>query len=165
MPAILIDGYNLIGTAIGDLAAGRERLAAKLIAYNKDRGHSITVVFDGWKDGAGPETAAMRGGIRIIYSGIGERADDVIGRILSKERREWIVVSSDREVAARAWAAGSVPVPSGEFLRIIERPGGSVSCASEEKSEDEETFTRQKGRARQLSRREKAIERALARLS
>jgi len=86
MAAIIIDGYNLIGTAHRDLAHQRDALVARLVAYRKLRGHDLTVVFDGWKSGGGRESAANVGGVKVIYSRLGDTADTVIKRIISSER-------------------------------------------------------------------------------
>ncbi len=127
------------------------------------------MVFDGWKGGTGIESSSVKGGVKVIYSRLGEKADSVIKRILSSERREWIVVSSDREIAGHAWATGSIPIGSERFLPFLESereealtsPGGP----SLEKEEDEEEMAgSRKGMARQLSKKEKAVKRALGKL-
>ncbi len=112
----------------------------------------------------------MKGGVKVIYSRLGEKADSVIRRILSTERREWIVVSSDREVAGHAWGAGSVPIPSEEFLRFIEAARTEVEAPvhlpgpeKDDENDMEETRVR-KGSGWMLSRKEKAVKRALGKL-
>ncbi len=126
------------------------------------------VVFDGWKGGTGIESTSVRGGVKVIYSRLGERADAVIKRTLSSERREWIVVSSDREIARHAWATGSIPIGSERFLPFLEaeEPGGEADKGySLEQEEDEgEKEGSRRGSARQLSRKEKASRRALGKL-
>ncbi len=126
------------------------------------------VVFDGWKGGTGIESSSVRGGVKIIYSRLGEKADAVIKRILSSDRREWIVVSSDREIVRHAWATGSIPVGSERFLPFLEAaesgmPADKGSSLEEEEDEDEKGGSR-RGSARQLSRKEKASRRALGKL-
>lgn len=127
------------------------------------------VVFDGWKGGSNLETSSIMGGVKVVYSRLGEKADSVIKRIISSERREWIVVSSDREVAAHAWATGSVPIPSEEFLPCIEEAASGfppfTHCQEPVKDEeDEEGYGFRKGNPRRRSKKEKAIERALGKL-
>jgi uncharacterized protein len=101
------------------------------------------------------------GGIKLIYSRLAEKADDVIKRIISSEKKEYIVVTSDREIADHAWASGSIPVPSDEFLRSFERGGYS----SDNEESDEEYFEQpRKGNPRQLSKKEKALRKALSKL-
>jgi predicted RNA-binding protein with PIN domain len=159
---IIIDGYNLIGIYHKDLKKQREQLIDSLIKYRKRKGHEVTVVFDGWKTGGGQENQAVIGGIRVIYSRIGDTADSVIKRIISSERCEWIVVTSDRDIADYAWALGSIPLSSEKFLTVIER-GVSDVFEQEEYSEEYREPLR-KGNPRRLSRKEKAISRALNKL-
>ncbi len=126
------------------------------------------VVFDGWKGGRGAEHSSVRGRVKVVYSGLGEKADAVIKRILSSEKREWIVVSSDREIAGHAWATGSVPIGSGRFLPFLEAAGAGAQRGPEvflSEEEDEEAMdVSGRGRARQLSKKEKTMQRALGKL-
>lgn len=93
----------------------------------------------------------------------------MIKRMLTAERREWIVVSSDREIAGHAWATGSIPIGTEKFLPFLESVRSGVPLATEgpfsEKEEDEEeTDGSRRGSARQLSKKEKATKRALGKL-
>ena len=136
-------------------------LINSLIEYKKIKGHDLTVVFDGWRTGPGRETRSVTGGVRVIYSGIGEKADEVIKRIIASEKREWIVVTSDREIADQAWSCGSTPVLAEKFLRILARQD-TFLC--DEEDDEEEYIQPKKGSSRQLSKKEKAIRRALSKL-
>ena len=101
----------------------------------------------------------------MIYSGLGEKADSVIKRILDTEKGDLIVVSSDREIARHAWSAGAVPVPSEAFLPRI--PGGEgVYQGGDYPEEDEklEGRSESRGAGQRLSRKERALRRALSRL-
>ena len=163
MAAIIIDGYNLIGTAHRDLAHQRDALVARLAAYRKIRGHDLTVVFDGWKSGGGHESTATVGGVKVIYSRLSDTADTVIKRLISSERREWIVVSSDRSISSHAWTVGSVPVPSDAFLRAVHHALDNPPV-DEEPDDDEEEPGRPGGTGRTLSRKDRALKRALGKL-
>ena len=133
-----------------------------LIAYRKRKGHDITVVFDGWKTGEGRESSTVTGGIRVIYSRIGENADSVIKRLISADRRQWIVVTGDHDISRHAWSAGSVPVSPGDFLGAAERKESSDYYYEEYDQED--IYPPGKGNPRKRSKKEKAIMRALAKL-
>jgi uncharacterized protein len=156
---IIIDGYNLIGISHKDLKRQRDLLIDALIEYGKRKNHDLTVVFDGWRTGQGQESRTVIGGVKVIYSRIGDKADAVIKRMISAERREWIVVTSDREIADHAWATGSIPVSSDDFLNAL-----STKDQSGIEEEDEYAEPRRKGSPRQLSKKEKAVRRAISKL-
>ena len=124
------------------------------------------VVFDGWKGGRGVQSHSVRGGVRIIYSRLAENADTVIKRIISSEDRQWIVVTSDREITSYAWTHGCIPVSSEVFLPIIEGQKGTrgEAQAIEDGDDEEELSEQRKGSSRRLSRKEKALRRAVAKL-
>lgn len=117
-------------------------------------------MFDGWKSGQGKETKTVTGGITVIYSRIGEKADAVIQRIISKDNREWIVITSDRDIIRHAWASGCIPIPSENFLRVFEAAGQSDT---EEETTESEEYQR-KGNPRTPSKKEKALRRAFRKL-
>jgi hypothetical protein len=164
MALLLIDGYNLIGTAHGGHAEReRERLIADLAAYRKRRGHDVTVVFDGWREGPGAESRTVTGGVAVVYSGRGENADSVIDRLVRTSGRECIVVSSDREVQGRAWTGGAIPVATEAFLRRLEDRAGGGGDEMDDEEGDDGTYG-SRGNPRKLSRKQRAINRALAKL-
>ncbi|GAB6183273.1 NYN domain-containing protein [Thermodesulfovibrio hydrogeniphilus] len=148
MSKILIDGYNLIGIAHRDLKKARQELILNLIEYKKKKGHDIVVVFDGYKEGHGRETSEVLNGVRVIYTGAGERADDVIKRIMKEDKSFWIVISSDREIEKSAWKENCVPVSSDIFWDIL--------------NGEEYYFEKPKGIT--LSKRQKAIQRTIMKL-
>ena len=160
---IIIDGYNLTGISHSDLAGQRERLIAALARYKKLKNHDITLVFDGWKSGGHTEEKLTTGGINVIYSRIGEKADTVIKNILSRTKREWIVVSSDRDIREHAWSSGSVPVPSETFMDILENAERTISGNYELLEEDDNGEAR-KGNPRRPSKKDKALNRVLRKL-
>lgn len=174
---ILIDGYNLIGIQHGNIEAERERLIGALSRYRKLRSHEITVVFDGWRGGGVRATRISTGGVTVIYSPLGQKADALMADMLARDSAYWIVVSSDREVEASAWAGDSVPVNSDTFMGILERaigatPGGGAGAPQDyapdidEDEYDEALYGRpgRKGNPFKPSRKQKAIERAIKKL-
>lgn len=163
---IIVDGYNIIGTSHRDLEAQREKLVQALIKYREAKGHDVIVVFDGWKAGSGPENTVVKGGVKIIYSRLGENADTVIKRIISAERREWIVVSSDRDIASHAWSTGSIPISSDDFRRYACElyDGGKELTDMEDSEYGPELNLSAKGNPHRPSKKEKAVQRALNKL-
>ena len=120
-------------------------------------------MFDGWKTGEGREAKSVIGRIRVIYSRIGEKADSVIKRIISSERHQWIVVTSDRDIRDHAWSSGAVPISSEQFLPFLEKT--DVPPFEEDEEEEEYMQPRRKGNPRKLSKKQKAVLRALKKLS
>jgi predicted RNA-binding protein with PIN domain len=138
-------------------------LIETLIEYRNKKGHNITVVFDGWKTGEAQENQSVIREIRVIYSRLGEKADSVIKRIISTERARWVVVTSDRDIAAYAWSSGSVPISSEDFLNTIRKEQPEESTLYDE---DEEDYVKpnRKGNPRKPSKKEKAIKQTLSKL-
>jgi predicted RNA-binding protein with PIN domain len=120
---LIIDGYNLIRQSpymqeldLRDLELGREALLAALSAYRQARPqHRITVVFDGWEKGGLKESRDRRGGLAVVFSRRGERADEVIKRLLAQERSRGVVVSSDRELQDYADQVGAAWISAPQF--------------------------------------------------
>ena len=154
----------MIGIYHNDLNSQRKELIQLLIEYNRIKGHDITIVFDGWKSGSGREEQFTAGGIRVIYSRLGEKADAVIKRIISRERQEWIVISSDREISSHAWACGAVPVPSAKFQSLIEKSDLSKAGKYDLIDEDYDDGRQRKGNPLKPSKKEKTLMRILKKL-
>ncbi len=171
---IIIDGYNLIRQSDTlrridkrSLEEGRTELIGRLAAYRKSRGHTITVVFDGWAGGGAHEERLRENGVTVVYSRRGETADEVIKRMARTEKgKELVVISSDREVAQATERAGGVAIPSPEFEGRMDTAW--LPLVEESPGEDDnwypESGTRKKGSARKLSKRERRIRRILYKL-
>jgi uncharacterized protein len=172
---LIVDGYNLIrqsdtlrGYERISLEAGRQALVRSLSGYRKLRGHRITVVFDGWVGGSPQEERDRAGGLDIIYSRLGEKADEVIKRILAKGSEEIMVVTSDREIVNFAARRGKTSIASTAFASLLDGvAAGPASGGPPEKEEEEEededhhAAAKKKGPARRLSKQKRA---ALARI-
>lgn len=115
MAHILIDGYNLIGISHDNLESVRNDLVSRLKKYASIKEHDLTVVFDGWKSGQKDQTRLKTGNVTVIYSRLGEKADDVIKKTLASSQTPWIVVSSDREISDYAANKDFAAVTSAEF--------------------------------------------------
>jgi predicted RNA-binding protein with PIN domain len=119
---LIVDGYNVIRQSprlqfldVMDLQAGREALLELLAQYRRRSHHRITVVFDGWQRGDLKESRDRYEGILVIYSRRGERADEVMKRLLVQERERALVVTSDREIQVCAEQAKAAWINAGEF--------------------------------------------------
>jgi predicted RNA-binding protein with PIN domain len=169
---IIIDGYNMIRQSDTlrryekfSLEAGRDALIQRASIYKKLRGHRVTIVFDGWEGGLTTEERDRQEGIDIIYSRRGEKADDVIKRMVEKRQEEMVVVTSDRGIADFVNHRGGTTIPSPEFESRIERITAEVPDAThyndiDSKGTGDEAEIRgsekKKGPARRLSRKKKA---------
>ncbi len=170
---IIVDGYNLIRQSDAlraherqSLEAGRKALIRGLAQYKRLRGHRITVVFDGWEGGSPLEERDLAGRVAIIYSRLGEKADEVIKRLVGAASEEILVVTSDREIAAYAARRGKSSIDSPEFAARLDRLAAAPSPdhgrpAEPEEDEADRPAAKKKGPARRLSRQKRA---ALARI-
>lgn len=166
---IIIDGYNLIRQSARlsfldarDLEAGREALLESLAAYRRRRPqHLLTVIFDGWQGGGLRETRDVFQGVKVIFSRRGERADEVIKRLLAKERQRALVVSSDRELREWADRVGAAWIEADHF-EVAYLSG--TEAAPEDDAHHSIPGTKKKGPARRKSKRERQRQQRLKKL-
>jgi hypothetical protein len=167
MANILIDGYNLIGIAHKNLEKARNDLLKKLSMYAKIKSHSITVVFDGWKNGQATETRTRVEGIIVIYSSLGEKADYVITKLLSSSQQIWIIVSSDREIYNFAEKKNLVAISANVFEKKL-YSALSATGHDEESLENDEDLDQahrwKKGNPKKLSKKNKRMMEAFKKL-
>src|SRR4030066_2126983 len=119
MVHVLIDGYNLMAKMDGlrgNLEAQRERLLQALSQYRAQKYHEVIVVFDGEKGGWCTESHERTMGIIIVCSRLGEKADDVIKKMVRDDDVEYTVITSDKEVASYAETFGHTAIPSENFI-------------------------------------------------
>jgi len=156
---LIIDGYNLLHvdrflTNLNSIQLQweRERLIDRLSTYQKLKPREVTVVFDGWQEGWSTETREKRKGIEVIFSKLGEKADEVIKRLVKEEGSGVVVITSDREVARFAQRMDVAVIPSEQFREKLEQRSSPML---EESPEEEESGMKKKGPSRRLSKKEK----------
>jgi predicted RNA-binding protein with PIN domain len=160
---IIIDGYNLIrqSTTLSkldqqDIMMGRDALVDRLAAYRKIKPHRITVVFDGYHSPAFSQERNQKKGIAIRFSRKGESADDLIKRMVIKERERALVVSSDVEITNSASAHGAATISAPLFEDKIEM---AVRLDGVENEAEERTgwtpTTKKRGPSRRLSKKQR----------
>jgi predicted RNA-binding protein with PIN domain len=123
----------------------------------------VAIVFDGWQGGWNTEREEKKKGIEIIYSKLGEKADEVIKRLVKEKGSGVIVITSDREVTRYAERMAIPVIPSDQFREKVERSemkGHEVF----ERGEEEEQGVKRKGPSRRLSKKEKRAKAALKKL-
>lgn len=143
----LIDGNNLIGAIpvidIRDPQA-REKLTGLLSRYQKAKGNSVVVVYDGPPPDGSPGELHM-GRLRVVYAGPKSDADSVIKNMIRESRSpdQWTVVSSDKQVYSYCkWAgAGAMRVmPFYDDLRRVLESAGEETGAQATLNDDVEEW-------------------------
>jgi predicted RNA-binding protein with PIN domain len=167
---LIIDGYNLLHVSRSlnrlnsiQLQWERDRLVDQLSAYQKLKPCRITIVFDGWQGGWNTEKTENKKGIEVIYSKLGEKADEVIKRLVKEKGSGAIVITSDRDVGRFAERMSVAVIPSEEFREKLELSGGRFEESFEEEEEEEKEI-KKKGLSRRLSKKEKRARVALKKL-
>ena len=172
---LVIDGYNVIRRSPRlapldrrDLEEGRDALLAALSAYRRVKGHRITVVFDGWERGGISQKTAKVDGVRVVFSGRGDRADQAILRLVEKAPAGSVVVTSDRALGNEAERKGAVVLSAEEFEERVTRAldEGDDGDSQEDDEPTSETLgpRKMKGAARRPPKRAKRRIIALGRL-
>lgn len=168
---LIVDGYNLIRQTPAwqaldaiDLQWGREALLESLAAYRRDKHYPITVVFDGT---AGAEILGHRDyyqGILVLYSRQGEKADDVIKRLVDRERERSLVISSDREIMDHALRVGAAVISAGEFSSRLQAPGQAMEADGEGDEPPLSHGTKKKGPAHRAPKKIRRLHRRLKKI-
>ena len=167
---LIIDGYNLlhVGRSLIQLNAvelqwERDRLIDELAAFRRTKPCQITVVFDGWQGGWRTEKKEMKKGIEMVFSKLGEKADDVIKRLVRGMGSAAVVVTSDREVSSFAEKISVAVIPSDQFKERMELNPAKMEREMEG-DEEEEGGLKKKGPSRRLSKKERRTRAALKKL-
>jgi predicted RNA-binding protein with PIN domain len=122
--AYIVDGNNVMGQTPGwhrDKAKARRRLLEQLARFARLQKCRVTVVFDGTPDRDLPDGSGFRG-VKVLFAEKGSDADSRILKLLAslKDRRGFIVVTSDRSLAFQVRAQGASVLRSGEFRKHLE---------------------------------------------
>jgi predicted RNA-binding protein with PIN domain len=142
----LIDGHNLIpklGLSLHSLD-DEMQLVSRLQAFCRAERRQVEVYFDGAP--AGQVGTRRLGLVTAHFVRLGSTADSAIRarlKTLGRAARNWIVVTSDRQVQADARAAGATVVSSvafaGQVVESMRAPGpGSAREAGMSDAEVEE---------------------------
>ena len=123
MPYV-VDGNNVMAQTVGwhrDKAGARRRLIHDLVRFVAVKRAKLKVVFDGVPDEEFPEGLVYKG-VRVLYARPGSDADSRIKDLLTKasNKRDLIVVTSDRALGSFAKHQGARTMYSGQFRRLLE---------------------------------------------
>lgn len=167
---LIIDGYNLlhVGRSLIHLDAmglerERDQLIDQLSIYRRQKTCDMTVVFDGWQGGWATEKRERQKGIELIFSKLGEKADEVIKRIVMERGAGVIVITSDREISRFAEKVSVSVIPSDHFLEKMEQLALRPQKTHPE-DEEEDRGQKKKGPSRRLSKKERRARTALKKL-
>lgn len=136
----LIDGHNLIpklGLRL-DEPDDELELGRVLQDFARLKRHKVEVYFDG----APPGHAGTRnlGTVRAHFIRLGQTADSAIrARLIKmgKSAKNWVVVSSDREVQSAAKINQAQPMSSDEFVKLLK----NTLASAPKTSADEKTLS------------------------
>ena len=150
----------------GNLEAQRERFLQALSQYRVQKYHEVIVVFDGEKGGWDTESHERTMGIVIVYSRLGEKADDVIKKMVKDDDVEYTVITSDKEVASFAETHGHTAIPSEDFIPKLRMRGGTASAEWKDEGDEEYCFVtvKKKGNPNKLSKAARKRKQKLDRL-
>ena len=166
---LIIDGYNLLhvsrslaGSNPTELQRERDRLIDELAAYGRSKACKITIVFDGWQGGWSTEKRETRKGVELIFSQLGEKADDVIKRLVREKGSGVIVVTSDRDISRYAERMSVTAISSDQFQEKME--GSSMGAEKGVEWQEEERLLKRRGPSKRLSKKERRKVSALRKL-
>lgn len=166
---LIIDGYNLLHVdrsliQLSPIQLQRERdlLIDQLSAYRRLKQLEITVVFDGWQGGERTESKERKRGVELIFSKLGEKADEVIKRLVREKGAGVTVITSDRDLSRDAEKMAVATIPSNQFREKMEN--ALMKGEKELQEEEEGSGEKKKGPSRMLSKKEKRMRSALRKL-
>ena len=166
---LIIDGYNLLHMtrsltqlSSSELQWERDQLIHQLSAYRQLKPCEITIVFDGWQGGWNTEKREWKRGIELIFSKLGEKADEVIKRLVKEKGSGAIVITSDSEISKYAERMLAAVIPSDQFREKMDRAALRIEKGFEE--EEVEKGVKRKGPPKRLSKKEKRLRATLKKL-
>ena len=124
---ILIDGYNLIHSwkflknkFKANIEDARDYLIDILASYRKIKKHKVTIVFDAYNTYNYFKSNFPKKGINIVFTAMGETADDFIKKAVSHNGEKFIVVTSDVSIQNYADSYGATFISSEDFIDKLE---------------------------------------------
>jgi hypothetical protein len=163
---IALDGYNFIKQSPDlrkleavELQKARQGLIDRLAQYKRLKGYPIAVVFDGWQGGKAAGHRERISGIEVIFSRVGEKADEVLKRLAAEKKEGMVVVTSDRDIAFFAEKKGAGVLSVSDFAekmemaRFYDLKGGR----EEEPSSNRPVAPQKKGPSRRLSKSRRRV--------
>ena len=169
---IIIDGYNLLKQSPElceleriDIELARNHLIKMLSAYKRVKSLKIALIFDGWKSGGLSQNSYMERGIKVVFSKLGQTADDVIKNMARDSGKEMVIVTNDLDIKQFVEKTGSVVISSNDFLMKIEMAQYfEIKGIEEEVDYDTKITTKKKGNPKKRPKSERKKNRKLKKL-
>ncbi|NWJ44896.1 MAG: NYN domain-containing protein [Chloroflexi bacterium] len=159
---VFVDGYNLMKTdpelalyQKAGLEFAREAVIKRVnSAAGLKKATSITIVFDGHLDGKERETVERKGRITVIYSKLGESADDVIKRMVAAhpQSAQVRVITRDSDLRSTVGLSGATP---GMMKRRPVSPSNSTKKDDDSEDSGWNKSTRKKGQSKRSPRKKR----------
>jgi len=167
---LIIDGYNLLHVDRPkiflnsvELQWERDQLIERLSAFRHTKPCEITIVFDGWQGGRTTECRERRKGIDLIFTKLGEKADEVIKRLVKERGSGVIVITSDRDISRYVEGMAVTVISSDQFMEKMKTPRLLNEKPLEEEDEEERRRAK-KGPSKKLSKKERRVKAILRKL-
>ena len=140
-----------------ELEKNRKRIIDSLVRYHEIKGHPIILVFDAYKSGGVYETREGTGKIEVIYTRLGETADEKIIDLSKIHREKALIVTGDKEIIKKSENFGATTIPSEEFAaKLIQTTMmEDMPFGKEEDDEEDYSLKKQKGNPRKLSKKDR----------
>ena len=125
---LIIDGYSLIhrdpetkAIVADNLRRAREVLIEKVSRTATALAEHVTIVFDG-QQGSGSTPGGLQS-IEIIYTSVGQTADDFIERYVRQtgSANNWMIVTNDRRERETVMASGAHTMSCAVFIEEMTR--------------------------------------------
>lgn len=125
----LIDGSNLLGAMRVDRHSdeAKRALVGRLASFARGRRTRVSLIFDGPQP---PSFARHLGSVTVSFSGARSADELIVERAAGG--RGWIVVTSDRGLAARVQRRGVEIVAPAPFVRQLEELASTDEAAGED---------------------------------
>jgi predicted RNA-binding protein with PIN domain len=121
---VFVDAYNVLKTMHGtDYMLPREAHAFVRAAWLRaqERGYQVVMVFDGG-EGSRP-TMYVESGMKIVYSGVYQTADDILLELIEKTGSgDVVLVTADRSLRRRGLQIGAQSVDPITYWRAVYTP-------------------------------------------
>jgi uncharacterized protein len=168
---IIIDGYNLMHASsyfgeFQELEKNRTRMIQDLAQYKKTQSHKILLVFDAYKAGDRHETAEGFGGVNIIYTRLGETADEKIIKLAEEYREQAFIITNDKKIIQDSEIHGATSLSSEKFeARVLQSiMQEQIGFFDDEEDTPTTLSTKKKGNPRKLSKKERQKRKKLKKL-